>query len=160
MLVCIPDEHLDIKYRLGEQIEEEQIHSRIFSELAKELGGDPEITHYQPTKRQLQLWKETYDFEDFLDISASMQITGEVVLIHILRRLVRLSPPHMGKIIEERVIKDEGKHVLNGRMILERFATTEEAQRRVVEVSERKFEALCEAYGVKFYGLIKTGADV
>jgi hypothetical protein len=44
-------------------------------------------------------------------------------------------------------------------MILERFATTAERQRRVVEISETKFESLCAAHDVRFYGTIKTEVD-
>ena len=64
-----------------------------------------------------------------------------------------------GTIDGQEVLVDEGKHVKNGRKLLERYCTTEEQQRRVVAISEKTFEEICACYEVDFYGAIKAEAD-
>ena len=149
-------EDMDLRWLLTEQLAEEYHHSRVFSDLLKEMGEDGDITHFEPRPEYLDVVHNTLDFDTPWEIAASLQVTGEVMLISILKWLQTLVEPRIAQLIEDEVLIHEGKHIRLGRMILERFATTEERQRRVVEISERKFESLCEAHNVKFYGTIKT----
>ncbi len=152
-------EDLDLRWLLTEQLTEEYHHSKVFSDILKEMGEDPDITHFETRPEYHNVVHHTLDFDTPWEIAASLQVTGEVMLISILKWLQGLVEPRISDIIENEVLIHEGKHVRFGRMILERFATTEERQRRVVEISETKFESLCTAHDVKFYGTIKTEVD-
>ncbi|HLW49305.1 MAG TPA: hypothetical protein VKW09_16285 [bacterium] len=46
------------------------------------------------------------------------------------------------KHLEEDVIPDEGTHIRFGRVILERYCTTDDLQRRALHVQETKMAAL------------------
>lgn len=158
-LTLLPNNDVECRLRLAKQISDEYRHSLFFSELLREWGEDSDLNNYSPPQDQYQLFLDTYTFDTPIEIAASLQVTGEVVLITILRRLKNLVAKYKGSDLAEQldreVIADEGDHVLTGRKILETYATTEESQQRVVEVSELKFESLCSAYQVDFYGAIK-----
>lgn len=49
--------------------------------------------------------------------------------------------------LERDVIPDEGRHVKIGRLVLERFATTDEVRERCRAIQDRKFAALDAAHG-------------
>lgn len=158
-MLLLPDEDVDLRWMLTEHLYEEYKHAKVFSEILEELGEDGDITHIQPSPEDIHLLHSTLQYDDALDIAAAFQVTGEVVLIEILKHLTTLVEPCFAKRIEEEVLVDEGKHVKNGRKLLERYCTTEEQQRRVVAISEKTFEEICACYEVDFYGAIKAEAD-
>ena len=155
-ILLLPEEDIDLKWILTEHLEDEYRHSKVFSSILEEMGEDGDITTYEPTPGEKALLQSTLQYDDPIDIAAAFQVTGEVMLIEILRHLKTLVEPPVAERIEKEVILDEGRHVKNGRLLLERYCTTEEKQRRVVEISEKTFESLCGIYGVDFYGSIKT----
>ncbi len=156
-ILLLPDEDVDLRWMLTEHLMEEYKHAQVFSEILEDMGEDGDITNIQPSPEDLELLHSTLQYNDPIEIAAAFQVTGEVVLIEILKHLVTLVESHHAKRIEEEIIIDEGKHVKNGRRLLERYCTTEETQRRVVEISEKTFEEICRCYDVDFYGTIKAG---
>ncbi len=158
-LTLLPDDDVECRLRLAKQISDEYRHSLFFSEILKDWGEDGDLVNYEPPQTQYQLFLDTYAFDTPIEIAASLQVTGEVVLMTILRRLksfvAKLKGDDLAEELDREVIVDEGDHILTGRKILETYATTEESQQRVVEVSELKFESLCNAYGLDFYSAVK-----
>ena len=154
----LPFEDLDLKLLLTDQLMEEHHHYKVFSRIVDYLGGDSDITRFKPNSAQRALYEATLDYETAWEIAASLQLTGEVILINILQRLARLLPNKMGKFLEDEVILHEGNHVDTGRLIVQRYATTQAIQDRVVEISESKFRQQCETYGLDFYAQIKGAA--
>lgn len=158
-LTLLPDDDVECRLRLAKQISDEYRHSLFFSEILKDWGEDGDLVNYEPPQTQYQLFLDTYAFDTPIEIAASLQVTGEVVLMTILRRLksfvAKLKGDALAEELDREVIVDEGDHILTGRKILETYATTEESQQRAVEVSELKFESLCNAYGLDFYGAVK-----
>ena len=57
------------------------------------------------------------------------------------------------KIMQDEILVHEGTHVRNGRLVLERYATTEDIQRRVEEIGDIKYQQICKSYGLS---MLKT----
>ena len=123
-------DHLDLKLLLTKQAAEEYLHSRIFLERAQELGASGNLTDFQPTEED---WDHPYE------IAASLQCTGEVLLVTVLKHMMKTTDPITARLIKEQVLIHEGAHIQTGRKILERFAVTEEIQARVRAIREEKY---------------------
>ncbi|MBI4482905.1 MAG: ferritin-like domain-containing protein [Acidobacteria bacterium] len=145
-IVLLPDRDLDIKIMLADQITDELRHSRAFSERVKALGGNGSLLEYQPSEEDLQMYRATYDYEDPVEIAASLQIAGEPALNMILNRLAQIADETTARMIRQ-IQLDEGRHIKIGQLILQRHATTPEKQRRVEEIVDRKYEALYASHG-------------
>lgn len=176
LMTLISEDHVDLKHLLGSQIVDEMRHSATFSERVKALGGDGDLTSYEPTPEDWKLYYATTGFDDPAEFVTSLNCCGEVILQHTFKKiterrngsaavfddvtadLVRREmvddydevPPVVDEetaaVLRENVIPDEGRHVKIGRAILSRFAVTEDVQRRCLEVHQRKLEALDAAH--------------
>ena len=141
----LPDEDEDIKLLLARQLAEELLHWKICSDRVEELGGDGNLAGYTPTREDLAIYRNTY-LEEPLEIASGLQIFGETILIHTTRRMIEVVDPRTAVLLRDEVLIHEGSHVRIGRLILERHATTPEAQETVREIGRKKFESVMEAY--------------
>ncbi len=130
-ITLLPPDDLEMKIRLAQQSAEELFHYQVVADLIAELGGDPDINHYEPTEEDIALFNQTYGPDTLLGITGAFQVSGEVVLIQVLKSLIRVLDKRIGGVVRDQVLAHEGSHVRNGRLILERYATTPEAQAEV-----------------------------
>ncbi len=146
-ITLLPDQDVNIKLRLTRQILEEYKHYQVFSRRVKELGGNGDLRTYQPSDQDMHLYHVTYDFDDPIEIAASLQCSGEVLVGYALVALAERVDEQTGELIRQEVIPEEASHIANGRLILETYATTSEQQQRVEAIIDRKFKALYSAHG-------------
>jgi|GEM_PF-4183159 len=174
-LILLPDDAQDLKLLLTRQILEEWNHSRVFSERVRDLGGDGELTHYTPSRGDWELYYGTYNWNHPVGLMTSLNCTGEVMITHMFKVLVdpkrllvdertaaaireqiladdahaldSLVDPDTAKRLEEDVIPDEGQHIRYGRVLLERYATTQELQEMALHVQQMKMAALKVSHG-------------
>ena len=174
-LALLPDDAQDLKLLLTRQILEEWKHSRVFSARVRELGGDDELTHYTPSHGDWELYYGTYKWGHPVELMTSLNCTGEVMITTMFKVLVNprhllldertaavireqiladdaqalesLVDPETAKRLEEDVIPDEGQHIRYGRVILERFATSDELQQMALRVQQAKMAALQVSHG-------------
>lgn len=175
VLSLLPDDAQDLKFLLTTQILDEWKHYRVFSERVKALGGDGELAHYEPSVGDWELYYGTYRWEHPVELATALNCTGEVMLTvlfktlidpkHLLvdeetARIIRdqileeeplpeggLVDPETARILMEEVIPDEGRHIRIGRLILERYATTDELQERALRVQASKMGSLQVSHG-------------
>ena len=138
-MVQMGEDHLDLKLLLTKQAAEEYLHSRIFLERAQELGASGNLTDFQPTEEDWELSQINNDWDHPYEIAASLQCTGEVLLVAVLKNMMKTTDPITVRLIKEQVLIHEGAHIQTGRKILERFAVTEEIQARVRAIREEKY---------------------
>ncbi len=169
-MTLLPDDAQDLKLLLTRQIMDEWKHHRIFAERVRALGGDDDVTHYQPTDADWKLYHDTYDWNHPVELMTSLNCTGEVMITEMFKliadpkrllldertaeviraeiladdplALESLVDPETARRLEEDVIPDEGTHIRFGRVIIERYATTDELQERARRVQEVKIGAL------------------
>lgn len=144
----IDEENVDIMLGLGDQIRDEVKHSKLFSRRVEELGGDPNLTHYRPTDEDLFLLERTADWDDPVSIVTALNCAGEPALAEAFKAIMEkdIVDPRTKDVIHKAKI-DEGNHINLGKKILERFATDDETQERVLEVVDAKFEAAYAFHG-------------
>jgi hypothetical protein len=80
-------EHIDVRYLLGTQMVDEMRHSDTFSARVKALGGDGELSHYEPTPEDIKLVEATLGFDDPAELVTSLNCTGEVILQQTFMRI-------------------------------------------------------------------------
>ena len=137
-MVQMGEDHLDLKLLLTKQAAEEYLHSRIFLERAQELGASGNLTDFQTTEEDWDLFRINNDWDHPWEIAASFQCTGEILLIPVLKHMMKTMDPITAQLIKEQVLIHEGAHIQTGRKIIERFAVTEEIQARVRAIREEK----------------------
>ena len=173
IISLMEDSDWDLKMFMSNQIVDEWKHSRIFSKRVIALGGDGSLMNYQPPPEDLQVFYSTYNHDHPAYIATALNCCGEVVLqiryrvltdprsplvetetAHLIReKILKEDDYSLGAVIDDttsslvrkEVIPDEGVHIRFGRMILERYATTEAVQdacRRVVEKKLRSIDAM------------------
>ncbi len=174
-LALLPDDAQDLKLLLTRQMLEEWKHSQVFSDRVRALGGDGELTHYTPSHGDWELYYGTYKWNHPVELVASLQCTGEVMITVMFKTMVdpkrllvdertaavirdqiladdaqaleSLVDPETAKRLQEDVIPDEGQHIRYGRLILERVATSKELQHRALHVQQQKMTALEVSHG-------------
>jgi hypothetical protein len=174
MLVLLPPEQQELKFLLSTQIADEWKHAQIFSQRVRELGGDGDISRYQPSEPDWEVYRSTCDWDHPEEIAASLNVTGEVWLQLLYKHLADGAAPRLdpetartireqvleeptyaeGGILDdqtvlklrEEVIPDEGRHIKIGRLLIERMATSPEAQARVLAAVERKRRGLMASH--------------
>lgn len=176
-MTMLPDSDLDLKMLLASHMVDEYKHYNVFARRARAHGGHGRVLQHQATPEDWALYHATIDYDDIVEIAASVHCSGEVVVqtafiqmcepldgkpklppseIEVIRgEILDDQSYRMGAVVDDRtaldlmedVIPDEGRHVRIGRLILERYATTEDAQQRAEGVVRRKFEALYAAHG-------------
>ncbi len=174
-LSLLPDEAQDLKLLLTQQILEEWRHHQIFSERARALGGDGDLKNYAPTPGDWELYYGTYNWSHPIELVTSLNCTGEVMITTLFRVLVDpkrllldeqtaaviraqmledepggvegLVDPGTARALSEEVIPDEGRHIRLGRLILERYATSDEVQQMALGVQQQKMASLKVSHG-------------
>lgn len=169
-MTLLPDDAQDLKLLLARQIQDEWKHSQIFAERVRALGGDDDLGRFAPSDTDWKLYHDTYDWPHPVELVTSLNCTGEVLITEMFRIVVdparllvdertaevirdeiladepsaleSLVDPVTARRLEEDVIPDEGTHIRFGRMIMERYCTTDELQRRALRVQEIKMDAL------------------
>lgn len=140
--------NVDIMLGLGDQIRDEVKHSKLFSRRVEELGGDPNVIHYEPTEEDLFLLERTADWDEPIEIVTALNCAGEPALAEAFKAIMEkdIVDPRTKDVIHKAKI-DEGNHINLGKKILERYATDDETQERVWEIVDLKFEAAYEFHG-------------
>lgn len=141
-------ENMDIMLGLGDQIRDEVKHSKLFSRRVEELGGDPNVIHYEPTEEDLFLLERTADWDEPIEIITALNCAGEPALAEAFKAIMEkdIVDPRTKDVIHKAKI-DEGNHINLGKKMLGRFATDDETQERVWEIVDAKFEAAYAFHG-------------
>lgn len=101
LMTLMPDEHLPIKRLLASQIVDEMRHSSVFSGRVDALGGDGELTNYEPTPEDWKLVKATLGFDHPAELVTSLNCTGEVILQQTFMRIVERKVGQPGIVDDE-----------------------------------------------------------
>ena len=148
-IVSLGEEDMPIKILLAQQIVDEVKHQRVFSKRVMKLGGDPKLDRYQPGAIEREMYEMTF-LEHPLDIAASLQCTGEGVLLHYAKPeeniIYQMLDEDTLEDIANDVAPDEPRHVKNGEDLYKKYASTPEIRRRVARVQDRKLETLARHY--------------
>lgn len=142
-------EDMALRIRMAQQIIDEVKHQRVFTRWVSELGEDARLESYSPEDYAWELYWATYNFDSALDIAASLQCSGEPVLVlHLAGKLEPkdsvtggLLPAELRQDMANEVILEEPRHISIGRDIIARDADTPAARRRVLEVQNLKLKA-------------------
>ncbi|MBI2880496.1 MAG: ferritin-like domain-containing protein [Candidatus Tectomicrobia bacterium] len=141
----LPDEDADIKILLARQLAEELLHWKVCAERAQELGGNGDLKSYRPSPEDLSMYQNTL-LPEFWQIATSLHIFGETILIHTFRRMIEVVDDRSAMIIRDEMLVHEGTHVRNGRLMLERHATTDKIQDAVRKLGQTKCDTVRKAY--------------
>jgi len=175
VLALLPDDAQDLKLLLTTQILDEWKHSEVFVDRVRALGGDADLKNYAPTDGDWELYHGTYAWSHPVELVTALKGTGEVMITEMFkvlidprrllvdaetaavikdqiledetRNLESLLDPETARLLKETVVPDEGRHIRLGRLVLERYATTDELQARALAVQERKMGALKVSHG-------------
>ena len=94
------------------------------------------------------MYRLTFEYQTPWEIAASLQVFGETILITSQKWMIDVVDERSAKIMRDEILVHEGTHVRNGRLVLERYATTEDIQRRVEEIGDIKYQQICKSYGL------------
>ncbi len=93
----------------------------------------------------------TFEFQTPWEIAASLQVFGETIHIATQKWMIEILDLRSARLMRDEILVREGSHVRNGRLVLEKYAITEEIQRRVEEVGDRKYEQICKSCGLPMF---------
>ncbi|MFQ5912007.1 MAG: hypothetical protein ACE5JS_02375 [Nitrospinota bacterium] len=147
-LTLIPDTETNLKILITRQLCEEFLHYKVLSDRLEEMGANGDLSDYEPLQEDLDMYRLTYEYQTPWEIAASLQVFGETILITSQRWMIEVLDPRSAEIMRDEILVHEGSHVRNGRLVLERYATTEEIQRRVEEIGDLKYRQICKSYGL------------
>lgn len=119
----------DVFYGLTRQVADEGRHHHLFNRHLADLGWS--LSEWQPEPEWIE-WIQVFypSGNDTIERVAAHNITGELGAIQAFESLYPRLPQATRTVID-RVTPDERFHVQLGRMTVERYATTDEAQFRV-----------------------------
>jgi hypothetical protein len=141
----LPAEDDDIKVLLARQLAEELLHWKVCAERAAELGGNADLAAYKPSAQDVRMYENTF-LPEFWQIAASLHIFGETILMHTFRKMIEVLDERSAIVVRDEMLVHEGTHVRNGRLMLERHATTDKMQDAIREIGQSKCDAIREAY--------------
>ena len=153
-IVLLPEEDIALRVRLAQQVVDEVKHQRVFSRLAELLGGNPRFETYEPNETVQAMYRSTFEFEpgddQVLAVAASLQCTGEAVLMHHLKpgqsiTTLTLDEQTISDISSE-VVPDEIRHVKIGADLMARYARTAAQRRRAAQIQDAKLAVLRRHY--------------
>ena len=147
-LTTIPDTETELKILISRQLCEEFLHYRVLSDRLEELGANGNLVDYEPLQEDLDMYRLTYEYQTPWEIAASLQVFGEIILITSQKWMIDVLDPRSAEIMRDQILVHEGSHVRNGRLVLERYATTAEVQQRVEQIGDLKYEQICKSYGL------------
>ncbi len=154
LITMLPEQDMDIKMDLTQQMIDEFHHYQVFRKLVEDRGGTSDILQYKPGPIHLSILERSINHDNPAYIAASNNLVGEYMLTSLLKHMNTLLDPKTAKVIEEEVILHEGNHIRNGHRILERYATTEETQRRVEVIVDDRFGHLYTHYRHPYFEFI------
>ena len=152
-LIMIPDSEVELKVLITRQLCEEFLHYRVLSERLEEMGANGSLSAYEPLPQDLDMYRLTFEYQTPWEIAASLQVFGETILITSQKWMIDVVDERSAKIMQDEILVHEGTHIRNGRLVLERYATTEDIQRRVEEIGDIKYQQICKSYGLS---MLKT----
>lgn len=147
-LIMIPDSEVELKVLITRQLCEEFLHYRVLSERLEEMGANGSLSAYEPLPQDLDMYRLTFEYQTPWEIAASLQVFGETILITSQKWMIDVVDERSAKIMQDEILVHEGTHVRNGRLVLERYATTEDIQRCVEEIGDIKYQQICKSYGL------------
>lgn len=128
----------DVFYALSKQVADEGTHFHLFERHLRTLGAS--LDDWEPEPEWVTWVQEFYPAgSDTLERVAAHNITGEVGAVQAFETLYDRLPPETQAVLDK-VIPDEHFHVQLGRMTVQRYAVTADAQRRVRERVLTAFE--------------------
>ena len=141
---------LEIKRHLADSCHEELGHAQLLLQRIESMGADPMV--YGPPPEQVALFHTMQNLETTAERLAAFQLAGEAVAAHLIRRALESDAvPEWIKVPYRRIIEDEAEHGSQPARMLERHATTVDAQRLVrrgvslgLSLRQRYFDALDE----------------
>jgi hypothetical protein len=141
---------LEVKHHLAEACHEEIGHAQLLLQRIEGMGADP--MDYGPPPEQVALFHTMRNLETVAERLAAFQLAGEAVAAHLIRRSLESDTvPDWIKAPYRRIIEDEAEHGSEPARMLERHATTADAQRLVrrgvslgLSLRQRYFDALDE----------------
>jgi hypothetical protein len=153
-IILLPEEDIALRVRLTQQVVDEVKHQRVFSKLAEQLGGNPRFETYVPSETVQAMYRSTFEFDpaddQVLAVAASLQCTGEAVLMHHLKpgqsvTTLTLDEKTIGNMSRE-VVPDEIRHVKIGADLMARYARTAAQRRRAAQIQDAKLAVLRRHY--------------
>ena len=130
---------LDVKLALARQVGDEAKHYRLIESRLGELGDD--LEDFSPLEGGYgPLFKRLAEFQDTVERVAAGQFTREAIAVVKNRQFIAFckaqGDEETARLYEETIQPDEEHHHKLGWRILERYATTSEAQSRARRASE------------------------
>lgn len=150
-LLMIPDSEVNLKVLITRQLCEEFLHYRVLSDRLEEMGANGDLSAYEPVEQDVAMYAVTFEYQTPWEIAASLQVFGETILIATQKWMIEILDPRSARLMRDEILVHEGAHVRNGRLVLEKYATTDEIQRRVEEVGDQKYEQICKSYGLPMF---------
>lgn len=151
-LVALPDQEIGLKVRVAQQVVDEIKHQRIFSKHAARFGGSPRFESLVPPPTLKGMYDATVVFSDPLDIAASLQVTGEAVLLGHVDPEESIVPLIVDEAIREEVRTEiqpeEVRHVQNGRDVIAKWADSAAKRRQCCHIQDEKLRILVKHYTV------------
>lgn len=163
-LSMLDNDDFAIKLLLAQQIIDEVKHQRALTKRVKALGGNTRLDMFIPRGADAASQQATFK-EDPLDIAASLQCTGEVVLQENMKPeqsvLFRLLDEETANVIINDVAPEEPRHIKIGIDLFTKYASTPEIRRRLIKVQNEKLTALYRRYQDDFsmLGGVRIGEE-
>jgi hypothetical protein len=155
LLALRDEDDMPIKVLLAQQIIDEVKHQRVFSQHARRLGGEARFERYRPPATLVKAYEATIQFDQPLEIAASLQSTGEAALMYVMEEpertlLGRVLDDATAAAVADDVNPDEPRHIKIGHDLMVRYASTCEVRRRILEIQRNKLNALSRHYVEEF----------
>lgn len=157
-LMMIPDSEVELKVLITRQLCEEFLHCRVLSERLEEMGANGNLSAYDPLPQDEDMYRLTFEYKTPWEIAASLQVFGETILITSQKWMIDVLDERSARVMRDEILVHEGTHVRNGRLVLEKYATTEEIQRRVEEIGDIKYQQVRKSYGLPMLETFDMGA--
>lgn len=134
----------DLVVGLLKQIRDEVKHARVFSNLAERFGVESDLVTWEPPHYDLlvEQTRAAVEHDRPQYISAGFQCSTEIMAAFMIGNLADYLEPDYADIATtlRDVVADEGDHVHVGRLVAERFATSDDFD-AMEEIARRKYEA-------------------
>ena len=154
MITLFPPEDDDLKILMTQQLVEEYHHYQVFANLVADRGAESDLTRFKAGPAHSGMLEKTLSWDHPVYIAAAGNLTGEFILTVCMEKLVTLVDEESARVIDKEVMAHEGNHVHNGRMIIERYATTPEIQETIVKIVRDKTDHFIESYSKPYMEFI------
>ena len=154
MITLFPPEDDDLKLLMTQQLVEEYHHYLTFAKLVADRGAESDLPKFRPGPAHSGMLEKTLSWDHPVYIAAASNLTGEFILKVCMEKLVTLVDKEDARIIEDEVMAHEGNHVHNGRMIIERYATTPDVQETIENLVQDRTEHFIGSYSKPYMEFI------